>query len=515
MVIVGGGHNGLVAAAYLGRAGLSVLVAERLDHTGGAAISARPWPGVDARLSRYSYLVSLLPDRIVTDLGLAFAARSRRIGSYTPTVRAGRATGLLVGPAAETEASFRALTGSDAEHRRFREFTASLERLAQVVAPTFLEPLPRADELRKALGEDHLWSSVMDEPISALIEATFADDLVRGVVATDALIGTFAPLDSGSLEQNACFLYHVVGNGTGEWRVPVGGMGALSAALHDAARRAGAEIRTNAEVTAIRSDGREAQVDIDGTPIAARFVLANTSTVELARLLGEPAPRTAEGCQLKINLLLDRLPRLRSGAAAQDAFAGTFHLDEDYSQLDAAYRQASAGRLPDVIPAEAYCHTITDPSILGDELRQRGAHSLTIFGLHTPAALFDDDNDTTRDEAVRRVLAQLDRHLEDPIAGCLARDAEGNPCLESSSPLDLEHSLRLPRGNIFHGALTMPLAADGDGPGAWGVETGHGNVFVCGAGARRGGGVSGIGGHNAAHAVLALVQQRSHKQEFS
>ena len=504
-MIVGGGHNGLVAAAYLGRAGLSVLVAERLDHTGGAAISARPWPGVDARLSRYSYLVSLLPDQIVADLGLSFTARRRRIGSYTPTVRNGRPGGLLVGPADATAASFRELTGGDDEHRRFGEFYGRLERLARVVAPTLLAPLPHADDLRFALADDELWAAVMDEPLSALLERTFADDLVRGVVATDALIGTFATLDSATLEQNACFLYHVIGNGTGEWRVPVGGMGALSAALHDAARRNGAEIRTNTTVTAVRSDGEYAEVDLDGHTVGARYVLVNVSPVELAQLLGEPTPQTAEGCQLKINLLLDRLPRLRSGADPIDAFAGTFHLDEGYAQLDAAYRQASRGQLPDTIPAEAYCHTLTDPSILGDELRARGAHSLTIFGLHTPAALFDADNDTSRDEAVRRVIAQLDRHLDEPIAGCLATDGDGNPCLEASSPLDLEAVLGLPRGNIFHGALTMPVRRDGDEPGAWGVETPLANVLICGAGARRSGGVSGIGGHNAAHAVLDRI----------
>ena len=124
VVIVGGGHNGLVAAGYLGGAGLSVLVAERLDHSGGAAVSARPWPGVDARLSRYSYLVSLLPDRIVSDLRLPFTARTRRIGSYTPTVRNGSAAGLLVGSPEQTAASFRALTGGASEYQRYGDLSA-------------------------------------------------------------------------------------------------------------------------------------------------------------------------------------------------------------------------------------------------------------------------------------------------------------------------------------------------------------------------------------------------------
>ena len=351
----------------------------------------------------------------------------------------------------------------------------------------------------------------MEEPISALIEETFADDLVRGVVATDALIGTFAALDSPTLDQNICFLYHVVGNGTGEWRVPVGGMGALPAALHSAAASAGAEIRTDAEVTAVRTDGQAAEVDIAGETVHARYVLANTSTVELARLLGEAPEEVAEGCQLKINLLLERLPRLRSGVDPNDAFAGTFHLDEHYSQLDAAYRQAARNELPDVIPAESYCHTLTDPSILGASLQRAGAHSLTIFGLHTPASLFDRDNEATRDEAVRRVLAQLDRHLAEPIAGCLAHDQDGNPCLEPS-----HHSIWSRRCGC-PGATSSRRADHATATGrrpdaAWGVETNHANVLICGAGARRGGGVSGVGGHNAAQAVLALER---HKTIFS
>src|SRR4051794_11200288 len=113
VVIVGGGHNALVAAAYLGRAGRSVRVLERLGHTGGAAVSTRPFPGVDARLSRYSYLVSLLPRRIVDDLGLRFAVRKRAVSSYTPTVRGGRPTGLLVetGGGSRTREAFARLTG--------------------------------------------------------------------------------------------------------------------------------------------------------------------------------------------------------------------------------------------------------------------------------------------------------------------------------------------------------------------------------------------------------------------
>ena len=164
VVVVGGGHNALVAAAYLGRAGLSVCVLERADHLGGAAVSGRIFAGVDARLSRYSYLVSLLPDRIVADLGLRLSLASRPVASFTP-VRADERgdLGLLVerraGPV--TAESFRALTGSDREYAAWCDFYADAACLAEVVAPTLLQPLPRANELRRRVG-DARWAAARD-----------------------------------------------------------------------------------------------------------------------------------------------------------------------------------------------------------------------------------------------------------------------------------------------------------------------------------------------------------------
>ncbi|MFD9125102.1 NAD(P)-binding protein, partial [Kitasatospora sp. NPDC059571] len=156
VVVVGGGHNGLVAAAYLARAGRSVLVLERLGRTGGAAVSAEAFPGTGARLSRYSYLVSLLPQKIVDELGLRFAVRHRRISSYTPTVRGGRPTGLLVDreDAGRTAASFRELTGSDREHTAWQEFYDMTGRVAERVFPSLTEPLPTRAELRRR-GDSH------------------------------------------------------------------------------------------------------------------------------------------------------------------------------------------------------------------------------------------------------------------------------------------------------------------------------------------------------------------------
>ncbi|MGW6460191.1 phytoene desaturase family protein, partial [Streptomyces sp. NPDC055078] len=317
VVIVGGGHNGLVAAGYLARAGRSVLVLERLGVTGGAAVSTRAFAGVDARLSRYSYLVSLLPSKIVDDLGLGFAVRKRAVSSYTPTVRDGRATGLFVGSGRErTRASFRALTGSDADHDAWEDFYGTTGNVARAVFPTLTEPLPTRAALRARIGDDAAWNMLFEQPLGVSVEERFRDDLVRGVVLTDAVIGTFSHAHDESLAQNICFLYHVIGGGTGDWDVPVGGMGAFTDALAGAARAAGAEIVTRHEVLRIEPDDPHSQVtyrtEAGEGGVAARKVLVNASPEALAELVGdELGAKRAAGAPLKVKMLLRRLPRLR------------------------------------------------------------------------------------------------------------------------------------------------------------------------------------------------------------
>jgi phytoene dehydrogenase-like protein len=222
-------------------------------------------------------------------------------------------------------------------------------------------------------------------------------------------------------------------------------------------------------------------------------------------LLGEEPGEPPAGSQLKINFLLDRLPRLRSGADPEVAFAGTFHVAEDYSQLQRAYEEADAGKIPTVPPGELYCHSLTDPSILGN-LAGSGAQTLTYFGVHMPPAVFEGDVDARRDEAVERVLDAINEHLEEPLESCLAVDSKGKPCLEAKTPQDIDTALAMPGGHIFHGDLSWPWAPNRarlDTPDQrWGVATDVPNILLCGSGARRGGAVSGIGGHNAAQAVL-------------
>ncbi len=369
VVVAGGGHNGLVAAAYLARSGLSVLVLERLGHVGGAAVSAQAFAGHEARLSRYSYLVSLMPEQLIADLDLDISLASRTTASYTPTLRDGKPGGLLVerpeGP--ETAASFEALTGGTTEYDAWKAFYSDVSDLARVVAPSLLSPLPTERQVREQV-EPRVWDDLVSNPLGATIEKRFTDDTVRGVVGTDALIGTFASLHDPSLIQNRCFLYHLIGNQTGEWRVPIGGMGAVTGALAAAASSAGAEVITSAGVSNINGGDDGAEVTWhDGTStntVSARFVLANVAPWVLRILMGESedAATKPQGAQIKINFLLNRLPRLKSGIDPEVAFAGTLHLGEDYTQLEAAYADAAAGRMPSVMPGEVYCHSLNDPS---------------------------------------------------------------------------------------------------------------------------------------------------------
>jgi phytoene dehydrogenase-like protein len=512
-IITGGGHNGLTAAAYLSRSGRNVLVLERADHVGGAAISAQAFPGVDARLSRYSYLVSLLPARIISDLDLDLALVRRRYSSFTP-LPSSTDRGLLVdnGDERATAAAFEALTGSSADFEQWQRFYARIRSLAQRVFPTVLEPLLSQEQVRALVGDDELWRSLVERPLGEVLRSTFTNDTVRGIVATDGLIGTFADLEDQSLAQNICFLYHLVGNGTGSWDVPVGGMGAVTDALASAATSAGASILTSAEVTAIDPSGTVTWSDGAGEHSAAgATILSNLAPVVLNELLAaagagpidtETAP---EGAQLKVNMLLSRLPRLRDATVdPRAAFAGTFHINEGYSQLQHAYAAAAAGRVPDPAPCEIYCHSLSDRSILGADLALTDAQTLTMFALHVPARLFRADNGAQREVVLAATMRSLNSVLAEPIEDVILRDPHGDPCIEARTPLDLEADLGLPGGNIFHRSLQWPWAQSPAELGTWGVETAYERILVCGAGARRGGGVSGIPGHNAAQRALEM-----------
>ena len=526
VVIVGGGHNGLTAAAYLAKAGLEVTVLEQLDVFGGAAVSAQAFSGVDAKLSRYSYLVSLLPQQIIDDLGLEITLAHRRYSSYTPIPET--ELGLLVDnqDSGRTQVSFGDIDAA-ADIEAWNAFYTQTRLLAEVIWPTVLQPLERRSSLRqRVLGlanGEAIWQDLIEAPVGDAIAANFQNDLVRGVVYTDALIGTFASNQDPSLSANRCFLYHVIGGGTGDWNVPVGGMGAVTSELKRAALAAGATLLAGAEVSKIETDQNGARVSYQASgeerEIYADYVLVNTARQELERLIGveselptateiEPYPH---GAQVKVNLMLTRLPKLRDpGVTAEQAFGGTFHINEGFENLQAAFQAASAGLIPSPLPCEIYCHSLSDPSILSKELQESGAHTLTVFALQAPhllvQGLTESEHAEMRERLQQAVLSSLNSVLAEPIESLIMLDSNANPCIETKTTRDLEQALKLPGGNIFHEPLSWPFAEDDTALSTpaerWGVDSGFERVLLCGSAAQRGGAVSGIAGHNAAHALL-------------
>src|SRR5437667_2898709 len=368
------------------------------------------------------------------------------------------------------------------------------------------------------------WRSLAEEPLGRALERYLQNDLVRGLVLSDAKIGIFTHPHDPSLVQNRCFLYHLIGSKTGEWKVPVGGMGAVTRELEEVARSAGAEFLTNVDLSA--SPGRtvdlggkkktiEFQIDGKKQTVESDFLLVNFGRNVLAKYSGKAYQPEAvdEGSVFKMNMLLRRLPKLKAKKyPTEQAWCGTFHSDEGYEQMNASYEQAAKGRLPEKTPCEVYCHTLTDNTILSLELREQGFHTITLFGLDAPYSLFAKDNEKMRKQAEKKFLASMNQWLEEPLEDCLAVARDGSPCIESKSPVDIENSLGMYHGNIFKDAPTWPFATKKEQVGTWGVETEWENVFLCGSSARRGGAVSGIPGHNVAMNVLDSIQKTSNSQ---
>src|SRR5438270_1868418 len=517
VVILGAGHNGLVAASYLGRAGLSVLLLEKNDYIGGATTSQRVFPDHDAQLSRYAYLVSLLPEKIIRDLGLQLELRRRATGSFTPYIKSGAHDGLLLSNVDDelNRQSIVDLTGNDAELDHLKRFYNLPRLFAERVWDSMLEPLVSKEEMKRRFDDDvssEAWRSLAEEPLGRALERYLQNDLVRGLVLTDAKVGVFTHPHDPSLLQNRCFLYHLIGNKTGEWKVPVGGMGAVASELEKSARKGGAQFVTKVDLVDVDLAKRSVEFELDGkrSAVAAKFLLVNFGRNVLAKYSGKPhQPETVdEGSVFKINMLLRKLPKLKAKKyPLEQAWCGTFHSDESYEQMNASYEQAAKGRLPDKTPCEVYCHTLTDDTIFSPELREQGFHTITLFGLDAPYSLFAKENEKMRKQAEKKFLESMNQWLEEPLEGCLAVARDGSLCVESKSPVDIENSLGMYHGNIFQDSPTWPFATTKEQVGTWGVETEWENVFLCGSSALRGGAVSGIPGHNAARKVLEVTRK--------
>jgi phytoene dehydrogenase-like protein len=404
------------------------------------------------------------------------------------------------------------LAGDDSLWAGYQRLLRLEAEIAALAWPTLWQPLQSRQAFERQLqtaDQRAAWQAFVERPLGEILEQLIPNDTLRGLLLTDAKIGVFTHPHDESLLQNRCFLYHVIGGGTGEWRVPVGGMRALVQALTTRCQQHGVRFLTQAPATAVDPGAEWQTVTFAANErsysVRARHVLLNAAPQAAARLLGEaPAPiATDEGSVIKMNMLLRRLPRIKAqGITPEQAFCGSLHLDEGYQQMQLSYETARQGQLPVRPPGEVYCHTLTDPSILAPELQAQGYHTLTLFGLDMPYRLFTTDHAARKLAVQEQYLDALDAICAEPFRDCLAVDHAGQPCLEVKTPLELEQEVGLDWGNIFHNSLSWFFTDDPAQVGRWGVETAHPGILLAGSSACRGGAVSGIPGYNAARCLL-------------
>jgi phytoene dehydrogenase-like protein len=519
VVVVGGGHNGLVAAGLLAREGLSVLVCEAREVVGGAAVSEHPF-GPEYTVTSLSYVVSLLPPALVRALQLErHGYHVYPQGPYFAPRRDGRYLRLPHDPA-ERHAEISTFSTRDAD--AFPAWDRDLDRLGALLGP-LLEDIPPklgsrkpADLARQALllrrlrGVDERAAvdvvRVLSDSIADLVEARFESDAVRGVLSVSGVIGTWAgPRSAGTAY---VMLHHHVGDLDGQagaWGFPRGGMGGVTGALAAAARSFGAEIRTGAPVGRIDvRDGRTTGVTLaDGTAIAARSVVTTAHpAISFLRLVERehlPAGFLAdiEGWHtrsgtVKINLAVDRLPVFTSHPETDpQVHGGTIVLAESLDDVETAFQQAVAGR-----PAELPFADVCIPSVFDDSLAPEGHHIVSMFTQWVPHTWNAEPHREELERYADRAVARMDAVAPGFADSVLHRQVIG--------PHDMEHTYHLVGGNIFHGELTpgqmfhaRPAAGFAD------LRTPVAGLYQAGSATHGGGGVTGIPGRNVVRQVLA------------
>ncbi|MBM4381879.1 MAG: NAD(P)/FAD-dependent oxidoreductase [Deltaproteobacteria bacterium] len=522
-ILIGGGHNGLTAAAYLARAGLRVIVLERREILGGTCVTEELWPGF--KISRAAYVAGLLRPAVVEELGLlrrGLKLLPRRPSSWTPDANG---PGLLFGrDEAANLAQIRHYSPRDAE--RMPAYERVIDRAARVIeplldAPPFDPAHPRLADLGpllKALRAGIALRSDLTEALALVLGSAtnginrwFESEPLRSTLATDALIGAHAgPSTPGT---GYVLFHHLMGDtggARGVWAYVEGGMGGLSAALADAAREAGAEIRTNAEVRRIGlRGGRACAVELaDGASLEARAIVSSIDPYHTLQLLGrEHAPAefasTVDATDfrspvVKINLALDSLPVFHACPDVREPgpwHQGTIHLGAGtMDELDASFSAAERGELPEKPMIE-----LTVPSAVDPTLAPRGKYVASLFVQHAPPRATAEFWEKNRERFADRVLACIDELSPGFSRRVVHRDV--------LTPLDLERVFGIRGGNIFHGAMTLDrLGPMRPAPGWSRYATPLPGFFLCGAATHPGGGVMGACGRNAAKVIAESLR---------
>jgi phytoene dehydrogenase-like protein len=525
VIVVGAGHNGLVTAAYLARAGRRVLVLERRHVVGGACVTEEVFPGF--KVSTAAYVNSLFRKEIVRDLDLAqhgFEVIAREPSSFTP-LPDGRS--LLLGPDGElTRKEIAKFSARDAE--RYPEYEAMLERVAAVIEPTLtMSPPdllhPRLGDLRTLFTLSRAFRSlgtaageaveILTGPARTVLDRWFESDELKATLATDAIIGAMA---SPSMPGTAYVLFHhVMGETNGKrgvWGYVRGGMGGLTQALAASARGFGAEIRCAAEVARIVvRDGAVHGVALaSGEELTAPIVASNADArVTFTRLLDRrllPEDFMAavdrisyDSASLKINVALSELPSFRAlpGTAPGPQHRGTIHIAPDQDYIERAYDDAKYGR-----PSAAPVLECTLPSVVDPTVAPPGKHLMSMFVQYAPYALREGTWDELREPFADRCFDLLNEYAPNFKRSVLARQV--------LTPVDLERVFNLTGGNIFQGAMTpSQLFSFRPVPGWAGYRMPIRGLYLCGAAAHPGGGVMGTPGLNAARAILGRRRLRA------
>ncbi len=524
-LIVGAGHNGLVAAAYLARAGLRVLVLERRARVGGASVTEEIFPGF--RVSTAAYLCSLFPERLVRDLDLpryGYHVYAKDPAFFTPFPD-GRFL-LFWQDQRRTCEEIAKFSPRDAQ--AYPLYEAHLERLARWMEHLLWQPPPNLARMQArdlwSLGklgwrtlrvEDTLrvsWLKLLTQSAADFLDHWFESEEVKVTLATDGVIGAAGgPRTPGTAY---VLLHHVMGEVNGHrglWGFVRGGMGALSEAIAAAARAAGAVIRTEAEVQRIlvREEHATGVLLADGQEIPARLVLSNADPKRtFLTLVGESAldPEFARqvkairmsGYAMKINLALESLPSFAAipGTHLQPHHRTTIHICPSVDYIERAWDEAKRGQ-----PSTSPMLEITIPTTYDDSLAPPGKHIMGVFLQYAPYRLQEGEWHQMKDAYADRVMDLIEEYAPGFKNCVLARQV--------LSPRDLEEEFALTGGNIFHGDMSLDqLFSFRPVPGWARYRTPIRGLYLCGAGAHPGGGVLGVPGYNAAHAVLQDWRRR-------
>lgn len=522
VVIIGGGHNGLACAAYLAKAGLDVLVLEKRDVLGGAAATEEPWPGY--RVSSASYVVSLMPPRIVRELDLKRFGYEVSIIAPDYFVPFPDGTSLtLWGDAERDAAAIARFDPADAEaylgfDRYFDRVAGLLKDLLFVVPPNLnIRELPKwaatAGRFRKWSGRDiHEVVRLFTMSAADFLDEWFRDERVKGALATQAIIGAWCgPMTPGSAY---VLMHHWIGEidgHAGAWGWVRGGMGGVSQAMARAAQAAGAEIRTGAAVDriAINASGRAVGVALlDGALIRSQRVVssAHPATTFLSLVGEERLPgdvvrdvkryRSRSG-SVKVNVALSELPAFPSWDQDGDLHRGLVAVSPSIEYLERAWDDAKYGRMSEHPYVEVVFPTAHEPEGLAPE----GKHLMLAFSQYGPYELSEGSWDEGgREEYAARMLKALGEYAPN-LEGAVEQ-------IEVLTPKDIEERFGLIGGNIMQGELTpdqmfsfRPIPGYGD------YRSPIAGMYLCGSGTHPGGGVMGVPGRNAASVIL-----RDHKR---